>query len=143
MDKSRLTAILTLQVVLSGLPLTQEQNRPKTKDQEWILLFNGKDLTGWQQLNGRATYTVENGEIVGTTIANSPNSFLCTKQSVSDFILEFEIMVDPDINSGVQFRSLSEESYNNGRVRGYQFEIDPSPRAFSGGIYDEGRRGCG
>tara|TARA_B100000586_G_scaffold136041_1_gene98483 strand:+ start:1504 stop:1764 length:261 start_codon:yes stop_codon:yes gene_type:complete len=68
MDKSRLTAILTLQVVLSGLPLTQEQNRPKTKDQEWTLLFNGEDLTGWQQLNGQATYTVENGEIVGTTI---------------------------------------------------------------------------
>ena len=98
MDKSRLTAILTLQVVLSGLPLTQEQNRPTTKNQEWILLFNGKDLTGWQQLNGRATYYVENGEIVGTTIANSPNSFLCTKRTVSDFILEFEIMVDPDIN---------------------------------------------
>ena len=141
MDKSRLIAILTLHVVLSGLPFTQEQTRPKTKGQEWILLFNGKDLTGWQQLNGRATYYVENGEIVGTTIANSPNSFLCTKRTVSDFILEFEIMVDPDINSGVQFRSLSEESYHNGRVRGYQFEIDPSPRAFSGGIYDEGRRG--
>ena len=106
MDKLRLIAILTLHVVLSGLPFTQEQTRPKTKGQEWILLFIGKDLTGWQQLNGRATYNVENGEIVGTTIANSPNSFLCTKRTVSDFILEFEIMVDPDINSGVQFRSF-------------------------------------
>ena len=27
------------------------------------------------------------------------------------------------------------------RVHGYQVEIDPSDRAFTGGIYDEGRRG--
>jgi hypothetical protein len=28
-----------------------------------------------------------------------------------------------------------------GRVHGYQVEIDPSKRAWTGGIYDEGRRG--
>ena len=28
-------------------------------------LFNGKDFTGWKQLNGKAKYTIENGEIVG------------------------------------------------------------------------------
>ena len=35
----------------------------------------------------------------------------------------------------------SEGSISNGRVHGYQFEIDPSPRQWSGGIYDEARRG--
>jgi hypothetical protein len=45
------------------------------------------------------------------------------------------------MNSGVQFRSESKPDYQNGRVHGYQVELDPSTRAWSGGIYDEGRRG--
>ncbi len=140
MVKPSITALLTLQVALTGLPLGREKASVTAESQGWTLLFNGKDLSGWEQLNGRAPYVVEDGSIVGTTVRNSPNSFLCTRQTFGDFILEFEIMVDPDINSGVQFRSLSDKSVNNGRVRGYQFEIDPSPRAFTGGIYDEGRR---
>ena len=71
----------------------------------------------------------------------TPNSFLCTRQAYGDFILEFEFKVDEGLNSGVQFRSESLKSYNNGRVHGYQFEIDPSARAWSGGVYDEARRG--
>ena len=49
--------------------------------------------------------------------------------------------MDDALNSGVQFRSASVESYRDGRVHGYQFEIDPSPRAWSAGIYDEARDG--
>ena len=44
------------------------------------------------------------------------------------------------MNSGVQFRSESKPEYKNGRVHGYQFEIDPSSRGWTGGIYDEARR---
>ena len=49
--------------------------------------------------------------------------------------------VDPSINSGIQIRSESKPDYMNGRVHGYQIEVDPSPRAWSGGVYDEARRG--
>lgn len=107
----------------------------------WISLFNGKDLTGWKQLNGEAKYEVVNGEIVGTTVANTPNSFLATEKNYSDFILELDLLVDSRMNSGIQFRSLSKPDYNNGRVHGYQCEVDPADRAWSGGIYDEARRG--
>lgn len=109
--------------------------------QNWQSLFNGKNLSGWKQLNGSAKYTVENGAIVGHTVRNSNNSFLCTKKAYGDFILEFDFRVDNGINSGVQFRSESLKSYQNGRVHGYQFEIDPSKRAWTGGVYDEARRG--
>lgn len=109
--------------------------------QNWQSLFNGKNLSGWKQLNGSAKYTVENGAIVGHTVRNSNNSFLCTKKAYGDFILEFDFRVDDGINSGVQFRSESLKSYQNGRVHGYQFEIDPSKRAWTGGVYDEARRG--
>ena len=106
----------------------------------WKKLFNGTDLTGWKQLNGKARYRVENGEIIGTTVLNEPNSFLATEKNYGDFILEFEFNVDSTMNSGVQFRSESRPGYQNGRVHGYQFEIDPSKRGWTGGIYDEARR---
>lgn len=103
-------------------------------------LFNGKNFNGWKQLNGKAKYTIENGEIVGTTVFGEPNSFLATEKDYDDFILEFEYKVDSTMNSGVQFRSESKPDYMNGRVHGYQFEIDPSKRSWTGGIYDEARR---
>lgn len=106
----------------------------------WVNLFNGKNLTGWKPLNGKANYAVHNGEIVGTTVAGEPNSFLVTEKTYGDFILEFEFKVDSSMNSGVQFRSESSAGYQSSRVHGYQFEIDPSPRAWTGGIYDEARR---
>ena len=108
--------------------------------QQWTSLFNGKDLTGWKQLNGKANYEVKNGEIIGTTVPNTPNSFLATEKDYTDFILELEFMADSTMNSGIQFRSESRDDIMNGRVFGYQMEIDPSDRAWSGGIYDEGRR---
>lgn len=107
----------------------------------WKDLFDGKTLNGWQQLGGKASYTVENGQIVGKTVMNTPNSFLSTKQFYTDFILELEFKVDPQLNSGIQIRSNSFPEYRDGRVHGYQVEIDPSDRAYTGGIYDEARRG--
>lgn len=108
---------------------------------EWKPLFDGKSLDGWTQRGGKASYKVEDGAIVGTTAPGTPNSFLCTERDYGDFILEFDVKVDPSLNSGVQFRSSSRPDYKEGRVHGYQAEIDPSPRGWSGGIYDEGRRG--
>ena len=112
-----------------------------SENEKWQALFDGKTLEGWVQRGGKAVYDVEDGAIVGTTVQHTPNSFLCTEKMYSDFILELEFKVDPSLNSGVQIRSQSLRSYKNGRVHGYQVEIDPSERAWSGGIYDEARRG--
>jgi hypothetical protein len=104
-------------------------------------LFDGKTLHGWKQLGGKAKYTVEDGMIVGSSVPNTSNSFLCTDKNYGDFVLELDFKVDRDLNSGVQVRSESLPAYHKGQVHGYQVEIDPSERAWSGGIYDEGRRG--
>jgi hypothetical protein len=106
-------------------------------------LFNGKDLTGWEQKNGKARYFVEDGVIVGESVPNTPNSFLCTTRHYGDFILEFEYLLHPDLNSGVQIRSNSLPEYKNGRVHGYQCELENENRKryWTAGIYDEGRRG--
>ncbi len=119
----------------------------------WTDLFNGKNLDGWEQHSGKAEYRVEDECVVGKTVAGTGNSFLCTKKTYGDFVLEFEFKVAKDMNSGVQFRSefydKETEVQINGkkkkfpadRVHGYQYEIDPSARAYTGGVYDEARRG--
>jgi hypothetical protein len=93
-------------------------------------------------VNGSAPYTVVDGAIVGTTVPGSPNSFLATDKTYGDFVFECEVLQEGGpSNSGVQFRSASRPEYQDGRVHGYQLEIDPSPRAWTGGVYDEARRG--
>jgi hypothetical protein len=111
------------------------------KQPEWENLFNGEDLSGWIQTGGDAVFEVVDNTIVGTSVSNTPNSFLCTVENYGDFILEYDFKVDPSLNSGVQIRSLSLPGYMDGRVHGYQVEIDPSERAWSAGIFDEARRG--
>lgn len=109
----------------------------------WTDLFNGENLDGWVQRGGDAKYHVEDGEIAGTSVPNTGNSFLCTEKEYGDFVLEFEFFGHPDLNSGVQIRSESKEKYRDGRVHGYQVELEQESqeRWWSGGIYDEARRG--
>lgn len=132
---------MRIQTILSALVFCAVTSVAQTSKDGWHNLFNGKNLNGFKQLNGKAKYEVVNGELVGTTVSNEPNSFLATEKNYKDFILELELFVDPSMNSGVQIRSLSTPEYQNGRVHGYQVEIDPSERGWSGGIYDEARRG--
>ena len=55
-----------------------------------VPLMDGKTLNGWEQKGGEATYAAEDGVIVGRTVPNTPNSFLCTKKLYRNFILEYE-----------------------------------------------------
>lgn len=128
----------TKNLILSLLMVTSLSGFSQEK---WEMLFNGKNLKGWTKLNGAAEYVVKDGVITGISKMNTPNTFMATKKMYSDFILELEYKLDDGLNSGVQFRSNSLKEYNDGRVHGYQYEFDPSPRAWSGGIYDEARRG--
>ena len=114
---------------------------PADAQQGWRSLLNGRNLDGWYACNGTAPFTVEDGALVGRTVLDSPNSFLCTKETFGDFIFEFEVKIESEMNSGVQIRSIADPAIKKGRVHGYQVEIDPSARAWSGGIYDEARRG--
>ena len=116
-------------------------SKEKKDDSPWEKLFDGNTLEGWSILGGNATYKIINGEVIGTSTLNTPNTFLSSDKNYSDFILELEYKVDSKLNSGIQIRSNSNPSYRNGVVHGYQIEIDPSERAWSAGIYDEQRRG--
>ena len=106
---------------------------------EWVSLFDGKEIKGFTQKNGTATYRVEDGAIVGKTNEGSPNSFLCTDKLYGDFELEFEVKCDNALNSGVQIRSQTKDGTNAGRVNGPQVEIEASGNngAEAGYVYGE------
>lgn len=150
---------LLLLAIALALPVTAAE-KPKAAEPAakpdadgFVPLFNGQNLAGFVQVGGKAKYRVEDGQVVGQCVANTPNSFLCTERHYTNFILEVEFKVDPKLNSGIQIRSHSFDQAKEyewqgktikvaaGRVHGYQVEIDPSTRGWSGGIYDEGRRG--
>lgn len=148
MKSSRYIPLFAAALVAVGLSAST-----RAADAPFVSLFDGKTLDGWEQHSGKAEYRVEEGAIVGKTVVDTGNSFLCTKKKYGDFVLEFEFKVAKDMNSGVQFRSefYKEETtveiagkprkFPADRVFGYQYEIDPSERSYTAGVYDEARRG--
>lgn len=133
-------AVIISIVTLAGYSCSFAQ--PSQKG--WDTLFDGKTLKGWKRVAGEASYGVKDGAIVGTTVMNTGNSFLITEKEYGDFVLELDVMLESNVsNSGVQTRSHydNNEKDGRGRVYGRQVEIDPSDRAWSGGIFDEARRG--
>ena len=110
---------------------------------DWKTMFNGKNLKGWTQKNGTATYRVEDGMIIGKTTPGSPNSFLCSEKEYGDFELVFEVnLMNDELNSGVQIRSQTKdpkEGEKFGRVNGPQVEIaiGNETGSLSGYIYGE------
>lgn len=110
----------------------------------WKNLFNGKDLSGWKTVAGKATFEVKDGVIEGTAVHGTGNTFLVTEQMYTDFILEVDLKINHiSSNSGIMARGQFDPAARNGQglVYGYQIEADPTPRAWSGGVYDEARRG--
>ncbi len=126
------TLLLLFSLILPGM--ADHHEKGDFKD-----LFNGKDLSGFTQRNGTATYKVVDGTILGTTAKGSPNSFLCTDKKYGDFELVFEVKCHNRLNSGVQIRSKTKNDDPKERVNGPQVEIEASGArgAEAGYLYGE------
>ena len=132
-----LIMLITTAIGFNPIAAQSDSKTDKAEDEKgFTALFDGKTLDGWEQKNGTAEHKVADGTIMGTTAVGSPNSFLCSKKSYSDFDLRFEVKVDKGLNSGVQLRSLSKKDFKKGRVHGPQVEIESDPGE-SGYIYSE------
>ena len=147
--KARQLFSLTLScLTLAAAPLRAQDG--------WVDLFNGKNLDGWYEHSGKAKYTVADGVLTGESVSGTGNSFLCTSQTFENFEFELEFKCDALLNSGVQIRADlfpdartlhiggKEIKVAADRVHGYQCEIDMDAargRMWTGGIYDEARRG--
>lgn len=133
-----LTACLVLQAVQANAE--SMDFAASTSDAEQLTargyrpLFNGDDLEGWRNPYNHGTAKVVDGEI---HLRADKKFFLVTEGTFADFSLVADIKLpEGPANSGVMFRSHVEPN----RVYGYQAECDGSPRRWSGGLFDEGRR---
>ena len=107
----------------------------------FISLFNGKDLTGWEGLEG--LWSVKDGVIDGSETKEhsvQTDLILSASKTQPEKFANFELhlkwqMVSPAGNTGVQFRSTinNEKTLHAG---GYQADID-SGGSYTGSIYDE------
>ncbi len=143
------------------------QHKPAAND-GWVDLFDGQTLNGWKVLNqdwdhpdSKPDFYVEDNMIIcNTTLDNQGGGYLVTEKSYDNFILELDVKIDTSLNSGIQCRgqiwdrdtvtsyvagnaegTVRQIEWRSGYVWGYQVEVDPSERAWSGGLYEPGNRG--
>lgn len=134
---------LLLSLATGTLSAQQPAEKPKQiekvikNEAQWVNLFNGKDLIGWKNVYSHGEAKVVDAEI---HLTGNNKFFLTTEKKYSDFELEVEIML-PKVgpaNSGIMFRCHVDPKKS--KVMGYQAECDPKARAYTGRLYDEGRR---
>lgn len=120
-------------VMFGWVALASGAGRAGEAGKEWVNMFDGKMLAGWHNPYAWGKAEMVNGEVHLTS--DKGKWFLCTEKQYADFILEGEVNV-PEGNSGFMFRC----HVATNKVFGYQAEVDPSDRKWSGGLFDEGRR---
>jgi|SRR5581483_684985 len=129
---------LALAICAASAALAQTPNKltPEEKKEGFVLLFNGKDLTGWD--GDPRIWSVRDGALTGTTDTDQKklahNSFLIYKDEFADFTLLFEIKLR-NHNSGMQFRSTRLPDWV---VTGYQADAsEVGEKSAWGNLYDE------
>lgn len=141
----------------------REAPRAGTLNLAPLPLFDAIPLESWRVVGGAARFELlppANGGVGPTLVGRGPipqNGFLVSPRELGDFTLEIDVRIgsadNPSgekMNSGIQIRSQEvavdraksdPQALGGTTIRGLQIEIDPSPRAWSGGVYDERGRG--
>lgn len=138
-------AVLAAMLCLPALVLSAaEPVAAPLESGEYQILFNGKDLTGWD--GDPRLWSVKDGVIHGETTPENVakgNTFLIWKDgNTKDFELRLSFRCSNTNNSGIQYRSkhFPNDSRNAWVVRGYQHELRNENKLpnVAGFIYDEG-----
>ena len=109
----------------------------KLPGEDWVPLFNGKDLSGWAEV-GKEKWEVEDGLIRGRAVTKE-YGYLKTAKSYKDFQLALHFKCNGNGNSGVFFHV----DFKPGTAdvsQGLQFEIDCTLGQHTGGVYGDGRQ---
>jgi hypothetical protein len=129
--------VLLLSLALPALVAAQTpRNRAPLPNEQWVKLFNEKDLTGWVPV-GHEKWTVEEGTIHGQGVSKE-YGYLRTEKQYKDFWLSIRFKCEADGNSGVYFHT--EFKGDTPTIsKGMQFEIDRTLNHHNGGLYGDGR----
>jgi hypothetical protein len=106
----------------------------------WVSLFNGRDYTGWKLVGPANLAPAEIGEgamVLRQRVNTAEHTFVVSERAFRDFILELDLKDDPGFNSGILLRCVAAPETAKVRLNGYQVKIDNTPRAWTGGIFDD------
>jgi len=107
---------------------------PTIAEDGWQPLFNGKDLTGWEN-HGQEKWMVESGEILGEAVTKE-YGYLATIKTYKNFEMKGKFKAEGSGNSGIFYHS----SLDGVDIKGVQVEVDPNPGKHTGGLYESGGR---
>src|SRR5690606_8352889 len=99
-------------------------DQQQTSNEEgWIPLIKDNSLEGWTKVAGAAAFTIDDGVIIGTAVANTHNTFLISNQQYDDFIHEMQIRIEHEYNNTglmVSRQYIPNGKDGHGMVYGYQ-----------------------
>lgn len=133
----RIRHIAIFLALSASLAFAQRPKRPKLPGEDWVQLFNGKDLSGWTEI-GKEKWIVNDGTIHGQAISKE-YGYLKTEKNYKDFHMSLRFKCEGDGNSGVFFHS----EFKPGTptiTQGLQFEVDCTIGQHTGGLYGDGRQ---
>lgn len=129
------TLLFALAIAIASL--VWAQSRAKLPGEDWVQLFNGKDLAGWVKV-GNEKWDVDEGSIHGQGFTKE-YGYLRTEKKYKDFELFLRFQCVKGGNSGVFFHT----DFKPGTAdvsQGLQFEIDKKIGSHTGGIYGDDRQ---
>lgn len=123
-------------LLIAGGLLAQNPGGAKLPGEDWIKLFNGKDLTGWVEV-GKEKWEVQDGILHGRAVTKE-YGYLKTDKNYKDFEMSLHFKCNGDGNSGVFFH-VDFKPGTSDVSQGLQFEVDCTLGQHTGGIYGDGR----
>jgi len=90
----------------------------KAEDKEWVSLFDGETMDGWEKVgNDKSVWEVNDGALCGS----GPASMLvCTQGPYKNFRYRAEVRINDKGNSGLYFRTARKPGFSDG----YEAQID-------------------
>ena len=133
---NKLLLVSFIAVILFSLGCAKQApppEEPAAEENEFVSLFNGKDLTGWETTGG-AKWIIEEGMLVGMQGENNAPGDIFTAASYADFELTVTYRVEWPCNSGVWFRFQSPNKTYQADILEYK-----DPECYSGTLYCPGK----
>ena len=130
----RFVIVLSMLALIGVVGCGQEGLKTGDDNAGFVPLFNGKDLSGWKT-KGKASWSVEDGVLVGKQGENNAPGDLFTEGTYKDFEVKVTYKMVWPGNSGIWFR------YQSGK-KTYQADIlkYKKPECYSGTIYCPGKK---
>lgn len=132
----RFVFIAVLCAAAAAILLAQLPKGVRPPGEDWVQLFNGKDLTGWNPV-GKEEWTVADGVLIGRAVTKE-YGYLETARDYRNFQLSLKFKCIGTGNSGVYFHTRFKPGTAD-VSQGAQFEIDCTIGRHTGGVYGFGR----